>query len=57
MCGQQHVGETGQYITEPTTIILTSRIGGLLKESLVAEDCNGDGHTLADTTVVAINQM
>ena len=55
-CGQQYVGETVQP--------LHRRINGhryimhgKAKECPVAEDFNGEGHTLADVTVVAINKI
>ena len=56
-CGPQYVGETGQE--------LHCRINGhrsdirhrRTEESLVAEHFNGAGHTLADLTVVAIDQL
>ena len=56
-CGQQYVGETGQ----PLHCRINSHRFDIrqrrTEESPVAEHFNGTGHTLADLTVVVIDQL
>ena len=56
-CGQQYVGETGQ----PLHCRINSHRSDIkqrrTEKSPVAEHFNGEGHTLVDMTVVAIDQL
>ena len=56
-CGQQYVGETGQPLHRRINGCCFNITHGKTEESPVAEHFNGEGHTLADMTVVAINKI
>ena len=56
-CGQQYVGETGQLLNRMINSHCFNIAHRRTEESPVAEHFNGEGHTLADMTVVAIDQL
>ena len=56
-CGQKYVGETGQPLHDRINIHCFDITQRRTEESPVAEHFNSEGHTPADMTVVAIDQI
>ena len=56
-CGQQYVGKTGQPLHRRINSHQSDIKQSRTEESPVAEHFNSEGHTLADMTVVAIDQL
>ena len=56
-CGQQYVGKTGQPLHRRINSHHSDIKQSRTEESPVAEYFNSEGHTLADMTVVAIDQL
>ena len=56
-CGQQYVGETGQPLHLRINGHRFNITHGKTEESPVAEHFYGEGHTLADMTVMAIDKI
>ena len=56
-CGQQYVRKTGQPLHRRINIHCHDITQRRTEESLVAEHFNGEGHTFADMTVKAIDQL
>ena len=56
-CGPQYVGETGQPLHRRINIHRSNITQKRTEESPVVQLFNGEVHTLADMTVVAIDQL
>ena len=56
-CGTQYVGETGQPLRHRINSHCFDVMQRRTEEFPVAEHFNGEGHTLTDLTVVAIDQL